>query len=239
MLKIAIVDDEEAYLIYLKKVIENTCRDKHINVEVAIYGSSQYFLFDLQENVYFDIYILDIEMPFINGLKIAELIREKYQNNYIVFVTSHLKYSINAFEYNAFRYVKKEDIKKKIPEIIQIINHNVENEECNSYIVATNNRYEKIFIKDIIYIYREGNNAIICTRNGYKTKIRKGLKTLLTEINSDDLFFIDRGIIVNIRYIIKLNNNILTLNNGENLIVSRPHLSDVKKKIFHNWNGRF
>ena len=69
--------------------------------------------------------------------------------------------------------------------------------------------------------------------------MRKGLKTLLTEINSDDLFFIDRGIIVNIRYIIKLNNNILTLNNGENLIVSRPHLSDVKKKIFHNWNGRF
>lgn len=43
MLKIAIVDDEEAYLIYLKKVIENTCRDKHINVEVATYGSSQYF----------------------------------------------------------------------------------------------------------------------------------------------------------------------------------------------------
>nr|WP_297932773.1 LytTR family DNA-binding domain-containing protein [uncultured Blautia sp.] len=238
-MKVAIVDDEEAYINYLKETIEAACKKEHLKVEIETYRSGQYFSYDIQEGKYYDLYLLDIEMPHINGLDLAKMIRTKFKNSYIVFITSHLKYSLEAFEYNAFRYVKKEDIKSKLPEIIMKIYSLICESEANCYTIITNNRYEKVLLKEVLYIYREGNNSVFVTESGWKTKIRKGLKIIFRELDSEDFFFVDRGMLVNIRHVIRLNNNILTLSNKESLLVSRPHLTDVKEKIFKCWSEKF
>lgn len=54
-----------------------------------------------------DIVFLDIHLPEINGIELAEKLVEKNPGIHIVFVTGHDEYAIQAFEINALDYVLK------------------------------------------------------------------------------------------------------------------------------------
>ncbi|MBN1951913.1 MAG: response regulator transcription factor [Bacteroidales bacterium] len=54
-----------------------------------------------------DVLFLDIEMPGMNGLELAEIIREEYPRIVIIFVTAFNQYAIDAIKQAAFDYLIK------------------------------------------------------------------------------------------------------------------------------------
>ena len=48
---------------------------------------------------FFDLILLDIEMPGVTGMEIAEKIKPFLPNVKIIFITSHVEYAIDAFEF--------------------------------------------------------------------------------------------------------------------------------------------
>ncbi|MDF1508984.1 response regulator [Robertmurraya sp. DFI.2.37] len=54
-----------------------------------------------------DLVFLDIHIPLINGIELAELLLENKPDLQIVFITAHHDYAIRAFELNALDYVLK------------------------------------------------------------------------------------------------------------------------------------
>ena len=60
-------------------------------------------------------------MPGINGLELAQKIRLKYLKPYLVFITSHMEYSVEGYEYNAYRYILKENMEEKLPPALEIM----------------------------------------------------------------------------------------------------------------------
>ena len=55
-------------------------------------------------------------------------------------------------------------------------------------------RMEKIPYKHILYIQRDGKNARIISENG-ESKVRKSLKKIYEELDTQEFIFIDRGFI--------------------------------------------
>ncbi len=74
-----------------------------------------------------DLVFLDIEMPEMNGIELAERILETHTNLSIVFVTAYNHYAVQAFELNALDYVLKpaqlERLKKTMERVILKDNH--------------------------------------------------------------------------------------------------------------------
>ncbi|MBM7541246.1 response regulator [Amphibacillus cookii] len=70
-----------------------------------------------------DVVFLDIEMPEINGLALAEQLNEKHPHLHIVFVSVHKGYAVEAFELSALDYllkpVKRDRLEKTIHRIKQ------------------------------------------------------------------------------------------------------------------------
>ncbi len=60
---------------------------------------------------------LDIEMPDMNGLALAEKMAERLPGAEIVFATAHDEYALNAFEVAAVDYLLKPVTKERIAEI--------------------------------------------------------------------------------------------------------------------------
>lgn len=106
--------------------------------------------------------------------------------------------------------------------------------EKDYYFIDTCIRQEKLFHKDIFYVYKDGKNSIFVTSRG-TSKIRKALCKVYEELGNSNFIIIDRSYIVNIMHIMKIIKNELTLRNGELIIISRPHLQDVKSKISYFW----
>lgn len=187
-----------------------------------------------EDKRFFDLILLDIEMPGKSGMEIAELIKPFLPNVKIIFITSHIEYAIDAFELSIFRYVPKDDIDKRLPAAITDAVRLIELEEGRVYTIQTNSRLEKIPYKEIYYIERDGKNASITVAGGV-SKVRRSLKKIYEELASKEFIYIDQGCIVNLIHIMQVKEGMAVLKNGSALPISRSCLQAVKEQINTYW----
>lgn len=235
MLHIAICDDDKAAVESHKDITENCLKNCGSIGKVEAYTSSDNLLYDITEDrFFFDLILLDIEMPGSTGMEIAEKIKPYLPNVKIIFITSHIEYAIDAFELSIFRYVPKSDMEKRLPAAIQDAINLIALEDGKTYIIQTNSRLEKIPYRDIYYIERDGKNASIAAAGGI-SKVRKSLQQVYSELGADEFIFIDRGCIANMIQIMQIKDGMAVLKTGESLPISRSHLQEVKEQINHYW----
>ena len=119
-MKIAICDDELEYLNLAKKQIEEAY--KSLDIMVYLFRDGRKLLDSVRKTKY-DLIILDIEMPSLDGLSVARKLRELGEQTALVFLTSHVEYALKGYEVNALRYLTK-PVKKE--QLAEIINHLLE-----------------------------------------------------------------------------------------------------------------
>ncbi len=237
MVKIAICDDEEKSVVLHEKLVKECLQSAGIRYEITTYTQSRSLLCDITDDAFFyDLILLDIEMPGISGMEIPRQIQNFLPNVRIIFVTSHTEYAIDAFELSIFRYVPKSNLEAKLTAAVTDAAKLIELEAGQEYIIQTANRMEKIPYKDIFYIQRDGKNASIVSSTGI-SKVRKSLQQVYQELNAPEFLFTDRGCIVNIIHIMKISGSTVILKNREQLPVSRSHLQEVKQKINRFWGA--
>ena len=71
-------------------------------------------VYDIQEQKHYDLILSDIEMPKMNGMELAGYIKSYLPQVFIIFITSHIKYAIDAYELSIFRYVPKNMITERL-----------------------------------------------------------------------------------------------------------------------------
>lgn len=112
VLQCVLIDDEHLALQYMK-VLLGQIPDIEI---VKVYDNPLKFLKELP-HLKFDFCILDIEMPDMDGIQVANLLEDKK----IIFTTAYTEYAVEAFEVNAVDYickpVKKERLQKAIDKL--------------------------------------------------------------------------------------------------------------------------
>ncbi|MCI6488468.1 LytTR family DNA-binding domain-containing protein [Dysosmobacter sp.] len=237
MIKIAICDDEEKAVALHERIVKVCLQSQGIGYEITTYTQSRNLLCDITDDGFFyDLILLDIEMPGISGMEIPQQIKNFLPNVRIIFVTSHTEYAIDAFELSIFRYVPKNNLEVKLTAAVTDAAKLIELEAGQEYTIQTTNRMEKIPYKDIFYIQRDGKNASIVSSAG-TAKVRKSLQQVFDELSTPEFIFIDRGCIVNIIQIMKISDGMAVLKNGEQLPISRSHLQEVKQKINQFWGA--
>ena len=237
MIKIAICDDEEKTVALHERMVRGWLQAAGIGCEITTYIQSRNLLYDITDDAFFyDLILLDIEMPGISGMELPQQIKGFLPNIRIIFVTSHTEYAIDAFELSIFRYVPKNNLEAKLSAAVLDAARLIELEAGQEYTIQTASRMEKIPFKDIFYIQRDGKNASIVSSAGI-SKVRKSLQQVFDELNTPEFIFIDRGYIVNIIQIMKISDSAAVLKNGEQLPISRSHLQEVKQKINEFWGA--
>ncbi|QRG66287.1 response regulator [Brevibacillus choshinensis] len=101
-MKIILIDDEYLSLNFLEKLLLKMENAQIVGKYMDSFEGREAIL---QEDV--DVVFLDIHMPEVNGIELAEQLLEKKPKLQIVFVTAHDDYAVQAFELNALDYLLK------------------------------------------------------------------------------------------------------------------------------------
>ena len=104
-IKCVILDDELPSLTYLRMLCEQF---PFIDI-VKCFDSSPQFV-EESKKTDFDICLLDINMPGINGVEVAKGLKNKY----IIFVSAHSEFAVDAFELEAIDFIKKPVVKERL-----------------------------------------------------------------------------------------------------------------------------
>jgi len=145
MIKCVILDDELLAISYLKLLCEQI-----ENVEVVkAFNDPKIFLNEI-DNLDCNLCILDIEMPGMTGLQVAEIISGSKK---IIFTTAYKEYAAEAFDLNVVDYVRKPIKKERLIQAFEKAKELVENTPKKTFIEwNTNIGKTVIFTEQISYI---------------------------------------------------------------------------------------
>lgn len=144
-LRCLILDDELPGLTYLKMLCEQI---PEVEV-VKAFNSPKLFLNEIN-TLEFDACILDIEMGEMNGLQIANLLKDKA----IIFVTAYKEYAAEAFDLNAVDYVRKPIQRDRLKQAVDKAIQRLERDHLKKNFVQFNSEKGKVllFFDQINYI---------------------------------------------------------------------------------------
>lgn len=168
VLQCVLVDDEHLALQYMKVLLGQITEIEIIKV----YDNPLKFLKELP-HLKFDFCILDIEMPGMNGIQVADLLGDKK----VIFTTAYTEYAVEAFEVNAVDYickpVKKERLQKAIDKI-KVISSTAATE--NDYIkVNTEKGKALLYFDTLVFIAvsdTDSRDKIVYLSNGNQVKLK-------------------------------------------------------------------
>lgn len=236
MIRIAVVDDEPRMLERLNRKITEDMGQEGVHFVTALFEDPRELLDELERGEKFQVFLLDIEMPGMDGMDLAARIREREKNAYLLFITSHVEYAVEGYELNAYRFIPKLLLEEKLlPALDGIREAFQEAERQRTYTIQNSLRCEKIPVSSILYLYKDGKNVVFVTEHGL-TQERTTLGDVYERLGEEDFLFIDRGYLVNIRHVMKVKNNEVFLRDGTTLYISRSHVQEVKRKISAFWS---
>ncbi len=102
MLRAIIADDDNRFVDVLTEVLNATGR-----VEIVARADNGARCLELLETQGADLLLLDVEMPGVSGVEVAEMVVQSESPPLIVFITGHDEYAAKAFDLRATDYIVK------------------------------------------------------------------------------------------------------------------------------------
>lgn len=238
VIKIAVIDDEEIILDRICSLIRSASLLTD-EIYIDCFNSAEEFLnTNPQESIY-NIVFTDIQMKGMDGIKLGMIIRERYPSIFLVFLTSYAEYAAESYELNAYQYILKQRMEERLPVVLQDIVNQIVKEQDNYRLVGASNDVQKLYYKDVIYIKKiKGSKYVEFVTFEKVFRERIALEQLMKELNENEFILVERGYIVNIRYIVRLKSNTVFLKNGEEITVSRSRFPEVKEAIHKCWERK-
>ena len=223
--KIAIIEDEsEASDLLLSMIHKYEAENSQNHFEVCQFSSASSFLFDFQPS--FDLIFLDIQMPGINGMEAAKLIREKDNKVLIVFVTNMAQYAVEGYSVRAYDFLLKPINYARFSMKFERICHELSHQNNDAYLTITNKRIvQRIRVNDILYI-EVSNHDLIVHLSDEKIVYRGTMKEVEQNLEGMGFSRCSNSFLVHLKYVRGLK--------GDNVVVGEETLriSQTKRSSF-------
>lgn len=228
MIQIAVCDDEKRVLDEICNKVQNAFAD--INCPAEIFKTHKPF--ELVEHIKkntIDVLFLDIDMPSLSGMDIAQFLMDSGANTLLVFVTSHDALVYQSFRYHPFGFIRKSHLDEEIDSVVKSVVG--EWQKRNEHFgFKTNEGFFKVPFADILYFESESNYInLYCIDNQFK--FRGTITSLENELSTKGFIRTHKGFLVNQQHIFAIKGDDIKLSNNQLLPIGRTNRESVKKKI--------
>ncbi len=226
-MKLAVIDDDKKTTELLNNYINRFKEENSMNITVSIFYNPNDFLMNYSRD--YDLVLMDIEMPGLNGIETARELRRMDSRVVLMFITNMAQYAIHGYEVEAVDFVIKPvsypDFVLKIKKAVRYIDRNKDEKMT----LNTQDGLVHLYLSDIYYIEVIRHYLIYYTVSGNYT-VRGVMKEV--EENLSKYYFVrsNHCYLVNLKYVEAINGNLIRVA-GDDLQISRNKKNEFLMKF--------
>ncbi len=235
-MKIAICDDNKHELQQIGRYMDEylSCSLIEDKIEACSFESSMELLSRVESGSHFDIYLLDVITPGINGIQLANEIRRRDQVAKIIFLTSSTEFAVDSYSVNAFNYLVKPIQKDKLFSVLEKAFNDIFRDLNQYFVLKARTGLFKVFLHELIYLEVIGRTIYFHQKAGITIESISTMSQIEAVLLKDKRFIKPhRSYIVNLDYVKNLSQDGFTTTSGLFIPVSRNAFKDVKQKYIN------
>jgi two-component SAPR family response regulator len=150
-LRIAICDDNKSDLTNIVTVINDykEQRKNKYKIEFTAFQNAVDFISVLESGQKFDLALLDIIMPLLNGMSAAKKLRQFNQDIKIIFLTSSPEFAVESYSVGAYYYVLKPIGRDRLFILLDKIFSEIEFSSSPSILIKVKTVYNEYISSDL------------------------------------------------------------------------------------------
>lgn len=233
MLSVAICEDDPVQIQALLNLMTKY-QELRPDLEVVTenFASGGELLDSLEARHFYDIFLLDILMPELNGIDLARELRLRGEEAPLIFLTSSADYALDAFDVNATQYLLKPVKEDKLFSILNKLVSSLDKEEERFLFVSTPERIVKIPLSSIICvesIWRTIQVYLVDGRKISSKTIRVPFASVIDVLFQDSRFlYAHKSFVLNMAQVNELTGSSFIMKNGIEVPIPRYRYTDAK-----------
>lgn len=233
-MKIAICDDEKYDLEKIEYLLKTELLKHNISIfEIDTYLSSTRFLQSDEKIMQYDVIFLDINMPRINGIKVAEKIRKVREDVLLIFITAFIDYALDGYRLEAIRFLIKDMLEAMIPECVETIIKKLSLQAQKMEYRFIEGKRE-VYVDSIMYIESRMHKLFFLLKEAKDRSysLYEKLDNMEAELLDYGFLRTHKSYLINTKYIKKIANYKVEMENGIILPIPREKFQKVKERYY-------
>ena len=221
MLRVAVVDDEEAARELYSALARDWARRRGVEAEVVTFASAEQLLFSL-DDAPCDVVLLDIEMPGLDGMGLARELRARGERTQIVFVTGIIDHALDGYDVDAVSYLLKPVRAEKLEAALDRACDRVGREEP-VLVVEGAGETSRVPLTCICLLEARGHDTLVTLADGARLVSTRGIARLEAELSRASGLFVKvhRSYLVSLPHVRRITRRDAEMDTGDVVPIAR------------------
>lgn len=237
ILHVAVCEEDPLQLENIGKLLEKYQAERPgIEVALCSFDTGKGLLSKIDGGQAFDLFLLDILLPEMNGIELAGELRKRYPDAPIAFLTSTADFALDAFKVSAVQYIlkpfKHEELFPVLDSVISMLSRKNE----RFFMLPTQKRIVKILYSSIVYVELAGRMLQFHLDSGdvvLGRTIRISFIEAISPLLEDNRFLCEhKSFALNMEHVEEIGNNFFKMKGGIEIPIPRYNFANAKSKYF-------
>ena len=239
-MNIAICDNDPIYRDQVRNIVEHySATHSAADISLAVFEWAEDLLEAARKLGGYDIYILDILMPGMNGIELGKQLREADFDGKILYLTSSQEYAVSAFSVKAYNYILKPIDESVLTAALHEVVSFVAAHPRRSLMVKTRDAAVRLSVDNIMYAELVRRSIVYHMAGGKvveSTTIRSGFSEAVQELLRDNRFLLcGTSLLINLRYVTMVDTEALVFQDRERLFLSKKVCRELRSAWCDFW----
>lgn len=218
MLTVAVVEDDPIHADALVRHLRRWAHERRAPVRVHRLRDGADLLASYRPEV--DLLLLDVEMPGVDGVTVAERVRERDEWVAVVFVTASAEHAVASYRVRALDYVVKPAGYLTVERVLDRVSAQVESRTERAVVLPSARGPLRLAESDIVSIAVTGRRVVVHGLDGPR-EVRGPLKEVEALLAGGPFFRCHHGFVVNLRHVVSVGDDACEVVTGQRVPVGR------------------
>lgn len=225
--QIALCDDDETVLAQLTRLLTRAFERETLSADVSVFTGAEALLAAMRDTP-FDALFLDIDMPGMDGIALADTLRRRGDATPIVFLSAREERVFETFRIAPLRFVRKSHVQSDLPEAVRAVAASLRAGSRVRLPLLTPQGMVRVAVDEVMWAESFGKKQTLVMTTG-TLEVRHTLHELCEKLAPHGFLQVHRCYVVSCRYIFSIEAGRLIMDDRREIPISRYRLAECKE----------